>query len=153
MIAVIQTVTRKLGLAHLFTFILLLVIASNVIWGLSETTHDLDISLMLSVSILGLLTSLVFAKSPISSKRAAFMIPLLGVCGIVIRFAQLGNLILTQFSTNLKFWSDVWRWPSISAPDVSPVARNCGHNLNECRSTHQPCGSLDSKRRQWPGKL
>lgn len=124
MIAVIQTVTRKLGLAHLFTFILLLVIASNVIWGFSETTHDLDISLMLSVSILGLLTSLVFAKSPISSKRAAFMIPLLGVCGIVIRFAQLGNLILTQFSTNLKFWSDVWRWPSISAPDVSPVARN-----------------------------
>ena len=116
----IGRLVRIIGWRTLANLILLLVVLGSLGWGLSTAIKGFEQSLISAIILPGLILTIALARLEISGSRAALILCLSGISGLVVHFAGLVNplwAILRALGSIPNVLLTYHSWP-----DLSPLA-------------------------------
>jgi len=114
---------RYLTRQTLRNWVLILVIFVNLAGILRNSIQGLENSLLMLMTMAGLVVGWVLAISPISIWKGSLAAFLLGLGILVIRVARLERLLLELFSALFRVSTATWRWifQQDAAPELRPI--------------------------------
>lgn len=126
MIALVGRLLRLFGRYTVFVFLLLLLTLGSIVYGLYDVNRNLDLLLLIEVSIGGIIIGWLFGRSKVS---AWVCWPAALLMGVIITMLKLGRLVepvirllsnLFSFSVAISNWFVEGR---LSLPDQNPLWR------------------------------
>jgi transglutaminase-like putative cysteine protease len=107
--AMLGAAVRRVGVPTILIFTLVLFALITVAWGLVGIVRGLDLDLVLTTTVLGLVTTWFVARSALGGIRASLILGILGISTVFVRVGSLGGKILTLIRAVISFYAQLQR--------------------------------------------
>ena len=124
MITLVGRLLRLFGSYTVFIFTLLLITLGSIVYGLYDVNRDLDLLLLIEVSIGGIITGWLFGRSKVSAWVCWPTALLMGVTTTMLKLGRLIEPVIRLLSNVLSFSVAITKWfvdGKLSIPDQNPL--------------------------------
>jgi len=107
MARLLRWTSRQMGLHNLLMLMLLIVIVISMVVGIVGAIDGLETSLMVVVSLAGLLVGWWLAATSLSGRKSGILIFVLGLAGLFLRVGRLGDELVAVLQASIALVRDV----------------------------------------------